>query len=298
MQRRSFIKTLSGGIILLAAHPLEAATTKRRKPLRFGIVTDTHYAERDLRKNRYYRQSIQKLEEAVDKFNQSQLDFAIELGDLKDMNPARKEDTPRMLDDIERVFSKFKGDRFHALGNHDMDSLSKAQFLSHTRNAGQARGKSYYSFVKKGIRCIVLDANFRKDLTPYDHGNFTWKEAYLPPEEIEWLKKELSRDKKPVIVFVHQLLDKFSGVTPSECVGNAEQVVALLEKNPHVLAVFQGHRHKGHYSHRGHIHYWTMKGMIESPYPEHNSYAIVEVATNGDIHISGYKDCESRVMIS
>ena len=37
-----------------------------------------------------------------------------------------------------------------------------------------------------------------------------------------------------------------------------------------------------------------MKAVIESDYPTHNSYAIVEIDRQGNISIRGFKDCESR----
>ncbi len=60
------------------------------------------------------------------------------------------------------------------------------------------------------------------------------------------------------------------------------------------VAALQGHHHSGHYSFRNGIHYWTMKAMIESEYPMHNSYAIVEIDGRGSITIEGFADCESR----
>ena len=90
------------------------------------------------------------------------------------------------------------------------------------------------------------------------------------------------------------MLDSFSDISPALCVNNAPEAVSILEKHPQVLAVFQGHHHPGHYSWRNGIHYWTIGGMIESAYPEHNSFAVVEVRPNGDIFIDGYKDCQDR----
>ena len=184
------------------------------------------------------------------------------------------------------------------LGNHDMDCITKEDFLQHTRNPGKARGRSYYSFTVRGIQFIVLDANFNEDRSPYSRGNFDWKKAYLPNEEIEWLRGELQRSRRPAIVCCHQLLDSFSDVRPEVCVGNAEEAVRLLEESGRVLAVLQGHHHTGYYSQRRGIHYWTMKGMIENEYPAHNSYAIVTVEPGGDITIEGYADCESRKLES
>ena len=102
------------------------------------------------------------MRQAVDAFNTCGLDFAIELGDLKDMGvkPDRDE-TLGFLDAIEAEFVRFDGPRYHVLGNHDMDCLSKADFLAHTANHGAAYGKERYSFEVGGVRFIVLDACFR-----------------------------------------------------------------------------------------------------------------------------------------
>ena len=90
------------------------------------------------------------------------------------------------------------------------------------------------------------------------------------------------------------MLDRFSDIDKRLCVGNADEAVAILEEHPQVLAVFQGHHHPGHYSYRNGIHYWTCGGMIESEYPAHNVYAVVEVRPDGDIFIEGFGDCPDR----
>lgn len=291
MNRRTFLKDISGGVVLTSMLPMLASAIKA--PLRFGVITDIHYGEMEPRINRYYQQSLQKVKDAVNLFNESDLDFVIELGDLKDTN-GDVSDTLRFLDDIEGVLQTFNGPIYHALGNHDMDCLSKEEFLSHTANAGKTKGRSYYSFVKKGVRFIVLDANFNEQREPYCRGNFSWKKAFVPQWELDWLNEELRRDKKPVIVFNHQMIDHFSGVSKSLCVGNAAEVIDLLERSGRVMAVIQGHHHTGNYSQLHGIHYWTMKAVIESDYPTHNSYAIVEIDRQGNISIRGFKDCESR----
>ncbi len=294
MKRREFLQRVSGGAVLLSSLPMQSMG---RRPLRFGVVTDLHYAQKDVAINRYYRQSIDKLRDAIEVFNRSHLDFIIELGDLKDMDKTHdRAITLRFLDEVEGELQRFKGKVFHVLGNHDMDCISKADFLAHTTNLGKANGRSYYSFKQKGLKFIVLDGNFNEDLTPYDKGNFDWTKAFLPPEELEWLGKELEEGNERIIVFCHQLLDSFSEVPQSVCIGNAPTVVEMLEASGRVLAVIQGHHHSGHYSQRNGIHYWTMKGLIEGEYPAHNSYAIIEVDKLGQICIQGYCDCKSMSM--
>lgn len=297
MQRRDFIKHLSGGILLLSAAPV---LTSCKHPgasgtLRFGVVSDAHYADRDMIINRYYRQSIPKMQEAINRFNNSDLDFIIELGDLKDMGPDKDpEEALRFLDSIEGVLQSFNGPVYHVLGNHDEDCISKTEFLAHITNPGNCNKKTRYSFNVKGFHCIVLDANFNADMTDYERGNFDWTSAWLPEEQLGWLDKELTdNSRKHTLIFIHQMLDRFSDIDKNLCVGNGDEAVAILEKHPQVLAVFQGHHHPGHYSHRNGIHYWTCGGMIESEYPEHNVYAVVEVRPNGDILIEGFRDCKS-----
>lgn len=296
MRRSEFIKYVAGGIVLLSVGKLPAATASR-KPLRFGVLTDTHYADRPTAGTRHYADSIAKVREAVEEFKRAECDFIVELGDLKDMDA---EGTPALtlsyLDRIEQELQRFGGKVYHVLGNHDMDCLTKDEFLAHTFNPQRARGKAHYSFVEGGVRFIVLDANYKADGEPYSRGNFDWREALIPESQIEWLDGELAAHRKqPTIILLHQMLDSFSDISPNLCVNNAERVVEVLERHSQVLAVVQGHHHPGHYSHRRGIHYLTLQGMIEQAAPA-NSYAIVEVQPNGDIKIDGYRSCPDRVM--
>ena len=276
--------------------PREVMAATKGRGLRFGVITDAHYASREAGGSRHYADSMAKMREAIASFNRADLDFVIELGDMKDMPAdANAEQTLRFLDDIEREYKRFEGPAYHVLGNHDMDCITKEEFLAHTSNVGRTTDRGHYAFTANGYRCIVLDANYNLDGTPYSRGNFDWTKAMIPAEQVVWLEKELSQHRKqPTLIFIHQMLDRFSDISPKLCVSNAEEVVAILEAHKQVLAVFQGHHHPGHYSHRKGIHYVTFNGMIEKAAPEHNSYAIVEVMPDGTISIEGFKDCPSR----
>ena len=299
MERREFLKVFSGGVLLMSSSlPLAASKGTEGKTLRIGVIADSHYADIDTKGSRFYRDSLSKLQEAVECFNREDLDFIIELGDMKDVAPGNDAAlTLEYLDKAERCFSSFDGPVYHVLGNHDMDCISKEEFLMHTKNSGKAEGKSYYGFTMKGVRFLVLDANYNADMSDYCRGNFNWKSAWIPPQEKEWLKKELKANrKKPVVIFSHQLLDDFSDVRPQVCVGNAAEIREIIDAHPNVLAVFQGHHHPGHYSWKNGTHYLTFQGMIENAFPEHNSYAVVEIKPDGDIIVEGYKDCPDRIL--
>lgn len=295
MNRRLFLKKTCGGALLLAASPSFISCANPRRPVRFGIVTDLHYSRREPSGTRYYPQTMQKLKDAIKVFNNSNLDFLIELGDLKDQgNVPEREQTIDYLDEIEKELQTFEGPVYHVLGNHDMDSISKEDFLQHTSNPDDADKKTYYSFASNHIKFIVLDANHNLDGVPYDKGNFDWTKAFIPKDQIVWLQEELKEKNKPVVIFIHQLLDRFSDIDKELCVSNADEIVPLLEENGNVLAVFQGHHHAGHYSFRNNIHYWTMKGMIERSFPDNNSFAVVEIDTQNNIHIDGFYNCEDK----
>jgi len=265
-------------------------SSRRRPAVRFGILTDCHYADADPLGTRFYRESLGKLAECVDRMNVEKVDFLIELGDFKDQNrPPVEEKTLAHLQRVEAEFRRFRGPRYHVLGNHDMDSLSKPQFLARVENTGIGFGRSYYSFDVKGLHCIVLDANYTSDGRDYDHGDFDWTDANVPATELDWLRQDLAASHGPVAIFVHQLLDG----TGSVYVKNAPEVRRILEASRRVLAVFEGHHHPGAYSHINGIHYYTLKGMIEGHGPDNSAYAVVEMRPDLNMIVTGYRKAPS-----
>ena len=253
---------------------------------RFGIVTDAHYADADPQYNRYFRESIDKMNECVALMNGQKVEFLIELGDFKDQNtPPVEEKTLSYLQAMERSFRKFIGPTYHVLGNHDMDSLSKAQFLQNVTNTGIPAGSTYYSFDRKGFHFIVLDANFLEDGTAYDHGNYKWNETYVSEAELDWLRKDLAGTKLPSIVFSHQQLGSL-GVTDIQ---NAAAVRTILQESGKVLAGFDGHNHAGGYKTIESIHYYTLKALVEGSGSDNSSYAIVEILPDKNITVTGYR---------
>jgi predicted phosphodiesterase len=264
---------------------------RNRRPVRFGIVTDCHYADSDPVETRFYRESLDKLSECVARMNTERVDFLIELGDFKDQDaPAVESRTLQYLRKAEAVFRRFTRPRYHVLGNHDMDSLSKQQVLENVKNTGISSRRSYYSFNVRGLHCVVLDANYTADGTDYDHHNFHWTDANVAFRELHWLQEDLAEARGPVVVFVHQLLD---GAGPVY-VKNAAEVRQILRDSGKVLAVFQGHHHVGGYNEIGGIHYYTLRAVVEGQGPENNSYAIVEVRPDGSLVVTGYRKAESR----
>lgn len=299
ISRRELLRAAGASFIAPALLSLSCTRSgmsgRARRPVRFGLVTDCHYADAEPAGTRFYRQSLGKLSECVKVMNDQRVDFLIELGDFKDQGrPPVERETLSYLQAIENVFQRFDSPSYHVLGNHDMDSISKTQYLARVNNAGVDADRSYYSFDVKGLHCVVLDANYTSSGKDYDHGNFDWTDANIPPQELDWLRKDLATASGPVVAFVHQLLDG----TGSVYVKNAADVRDILEGAGNVLAVFQGHHHVGSYTCISGIHYYTLKALIEGSGPANNAYALAEAHPSGNITISGYRSAESKRLAS
>ncbi|HRQ51310.1 MAG TPA: metallophosphoesterase [Agriterribacter sp.] len=292
----SWVALIAGTKLSLAGDEKTVAAAK----LRFGIITDLHYADRLPNNSRYYRQSLTKLSECVELMNEQRVDFLIELGDFKDqdIHPDATE-TLRFLETIESKLRQFKGPVHHVLGNHDMDSISKEQFLSRIHNGGFSKARNYYSFNKGHYHFIVLDANYTREGVSYSRGNFDWKDCHIPGEQLKWLEEDLRKHRRPAVVFIHQQLDgpAYEGDHSRYGPDNADQVRAILERPGKVLVVFQGHYHDGGYNIINGIPYYTLKAAIEGDGAHNNSYAVVEIGSDLQVAIKGYRKAVSKTLL-
>ncbi len=261
-----------------------AADTAAARGISIGIFTDSHFADRPPAGSRHYRDSATKLAAFVVAMNKLRPSFSIVLGDFVDKGKTL-DDERRYLKHIEGIYRRFTGERHHVIGNHDVATFSKEQFV-----AGTGMPAPHYAFDRGPLHCIVLDANYRKDFSPYKAGNFQWTETYVPPDEQRWLADELKRTKKSVLVFIHQTLDDEKG---AHGVKNAPEVRRILEQSGKVMAVFQGHNHGGAYRHVNGIPYFTMRAMVEGAGLDNNAYALVHVSPDR-VTIRGFGKQPSR----
>lgn len=280
MNRRVFLA--DGSCILLTAMLANSSTIRAAddSPVaKFGIVTDLHYADKDTAGSRHYRETIRKLAEARGQFEEFKPDFITCLGDLIDA--AADVDVEKgYLSRIIKEFDDIGLPRHFALGNHCVDTLTKSEFLK-----GVDQEKSFYSFDQGGIHFVVLDACFRSDGVSYQRKNFDWTDPNISKPQVKWLRQDLSANKTPTIVFVHQRLDD-AGVYSAK---NAPEVRKVLEESGNVLAVFQGHSHKNSHQLIAGIHYCTMVAMVEGPFSESNACSTISVFENGAIKIQGFR---------
>ncbi|XP_053939549.1 manganese-dependent ADP-ribose/CDP-alcohol diphosphatase [Cuculus canorus] len=141
----------------------------------FGVIADIQYADAEdgydysgIRR-RYYRQSLQLLQEAVGAWREEkqQLGFVLQLGDSIDGINARSGQAEKALQKVLGALEQLPVPVHHAWGNHELYNFSRAR-LAHTglgqRPAGAMAGPpgrdchAYHFVATACFRVIVLDA--------------------------------------------------------------------------------------------------------------------------------------------
>ena len=123
----------------------------KRPIIEFGLVPDVQYCDCDTSGTRYYRNSLDKLQEAAHTLNEENVDFTVQTGDLIDQNLSS-------FNDILPIYNTIKGPKYHVLGNHDFPLIT--DYIVDTLDMSN----QYYDFKHKNFRFIVLDTN---DLSLY-----------------------------------------------------------------------------------------------------------------------------------
>lgn len=281
--RRTFLGGIGAAATLCAAGEVPAGA---RPAVRFGYITDCHYAAHIHRPGdpRRYAQSLGKLKAFAAAMNGQGVDFVVEGGDFKDLGRTPAESLA-YLDAMESALAEFRGPRYHVLGNHDHDNLAKEEFLAHVANAGQDRARAWYSFTRGGVKFIVLDACYRPDGEPYSRGRFSWKETFLPADQLAFLRAELASATGPCVPILHQQLD----AEDETCIRNAAEVRAVLEQSGKVKFVLQGHFHEGSFREINGIAYYSQKASVVGDAPANNAFSLIEVYASGTVRVTGFQ---------
>lgn len=140
----------------------------------------------------------------------------------------------------ESVFSALRVPIYYVVGNHDRSRDIHA-FLTIGEKADYCIDTDVlsYSFERKGIRFIVLDARGPDEIDP--HG-------VLTDHQFDFLDKEMSKDEAPTVLFVHfpaLALDSRWLDEDMLLVNGVRLHQALVPFRERVRGVFSGHVHRG-----------------------------------------------------
>jgi len=220
---------LSPIYILFVALSFFSCTKKEVQPVRFAIVSDLHAQD--------IPDGLERMKAVVDAANHENVEFLIQLGDFVRLDSAA---IP-----YRKVWDEYAGEKYHVLGNHDLDRYTKEEYVAGLHMPGR-----YYSFDKGDFHFIVLDGNNLydgKEYKAYGRANYyvdSKMRAFMDPEQLEWLKKDLAATDKRCILFSHQSIDT--------TVNNGSEVRGILEAENErcgfqkVALAFSGHTHSNY----------------------------------------------------
>ena len=149
-------------------------TADQREGLHFrvGIVSDVQYADIQdghsfLGVPRYYRASLDGLQRAISGWQEQQVEFGIQFGDLIDgFNP--KDQSEKAMQTVLTQFAKLQKPVYHMIGNHCLYNLPRQRLNEVLGIQGMT---SYYSFSPhQAWRFVVIDA--------YDVSMLGWPEGH------------------------------------------------------------------------------------------------------------------------
>jgi UDP-2,3-diacylglucosamine pyrophosphatase LpxH len=246
MQRRQALRLLISSPIFLPvnrAFSFDSGDSKNRRPFTFGWITDLHHG--------YCPDALDRLKVFIGEASSRKVDAIIQGGDFCHPKPEAAE--------LMKVWNQYRGDKYHVLGNHDMDFGTKEDIM---KLWGMPR--PYYAFEQGGFHFIVMDCNhILKDgqYIDYVKGNFYIDPArrdLVNPEQIEWLEAEIDRAKHPCIIISHQSFDE---VWTGSTVPNRLEVRKVIDranegrKHQKVIACICGHHHLDHHMIINGVHY-------------------------------------------
>ena len=268
--------------------------------IKIGVFADCQYCNCETAGTRFYSNSLEKLDECINQFNQNKkLAFVVGLGDLIDRDFAS-------FDCVNTILAKSKKQIYHVIGNHDL-AVEKTEFEKVPAKINLS--ETWYSVTKKGWQFIFLNGNditfhsndkaivaqakeMTNQLKKENKPNFYDWNGGIGSKQLDWLEKELQKadDKKlKVAVFCHYPLLPFE----AHALWNSEEVLAVLTKYNCVKMYMNGHNHAGNYVFQNGIHFVNLKGMVETE--TENSFSVVTFS-NEKIEIEGFGREESRIL--
>lgn len=274
-------------------------TVEEDTVIRIGIIADIQYCDCDSRGSRYYRNSLEKLEECVNDLNKERVRFTVNLGDLVDR------DTPHNIDSVLSRLNKLNAVVCNLTGNHDYNNIHDNNLLHKLLQMPA----EYYSFSMGSWRFVMLNTN---EVASYSNAVGTWKEKELvemksniqnaggqnaaeynggvSSRQLQWLQQVLEdsdRTDEKVLIFSHHPLGCVNGLTAL----NDKEVTSLISKYKCVKALIAGHHHSGAFCEIDSLPGIVVEGMVETA--DQNAFGIIDLFSD-KLVLKGYGRMISR----
>ena len=292
--RREFLKHIGLGSAATFIVPRTFAfETKNRlarsQNIKIGFITDIHHG--------LCPDALERLDVFINEASSRKLDFIIQGGDF-----CHPDENGRACINL---WNSYHGEKFHVLGNHDMDKATKEETMKF-----YGMQNSYYSFDKGNFHFVVLDGNFIRQggkYKNYANANFyidQQNRSLVHPDQIDWLREDLHKTDKQSIIISHQAFDEIWDGWSSPSRFSVRKVIEEANSNTSfqkVIACFCGHHHLDAHSIINDIHYfqmnsasyyWAGKGFGSSgnmAIYETPIFAFLTIDPSGEIIIEGKK---------
>ncbi len=248
--------------------------------VKIGVFADCQYCNCNASGTRFYRNSLDKLNDCIDEFNSTDdIDFIVGLGDLIDNDFSSYKTVNSILEKAHKTV-------YNVIGNHDY-SVEPQYYNDVPKQLGLIH--TYYTVEKEGWKFIFLNGNeitfqstdkrvLRKadkmvaKLTASKKPNNQKWNGGMSKKQVRWLKNELKSSEKEylkVVLFCHFPIV----LNEMHSLWNNEEILKLINKFDCVKAWINGHDHSGGYIQQNGIHFITMKGMVETE--SENSFSII-----------------------
>ena len=265
--RRTFFRqSAASGLALVLPCPGLASDANMKSKIKLGMIADLHGG--------FVKDAESRLDTFLTAMKKEKCDGLVQLGDFAYPNAKHQ----RYADKFNRAHDVV----CHVIGNHEFDYGLKRE------DCYKAWGieSSYYSRDIAGLRVVVLDGN--ETGSPGHKGGYP---CYIGKDQTIWLKNQLEKSDRPVLVLSHQPL--------AGCwtVDNAEEIQELLSRyREKVVLCINGHSHIDHlldvdgirYLHLNSASYFWVGGKHRTAFYREPLFSVVTVDfENHTLSVSG-----------
>lgn len=202
--------------------------------IKFTVFSDLHHHPAW-----YKSDAPERLKAIQERALKSNSEFLLHLGDFSHK--------PSACPELIRQYKEFQLPGYFVLGNHEFDIDSYETVL---KTMGLENG--YYFFDHGGFRFVIMDENWFRDFPGvyfhysernyFDHpGSRDW----MPPEEIEWVRKTVMSSPYPCILASHAAVTYAPNNSGIQCKKELEEIIRGSQGTPgEVILCLNGHYHR------------------------------------------------------